>query len=706
MPFLPHSYDLSLVSLSVVIALLASYTALDLVGRIRAAEGNHAYGWLLAGALSMGSGIWSMHFVGMLAFQLPMEMGYRIDVTALSWLCAVVGSLIALYLASASQLTRARYLCGTISMASAIVSMHYLGMAAMAMTPTIVYDPYWVTISILIALGASAAALYVGFNLRAREVFVRKASAAVLLGFAIAGMHYAGMQAAGFPYGSICGAANSIDDNWLALLIANTTILLLACMLTAIALDRRLENRTAQFVHSLQAANFQLHHASRHDPLTNLGNRQLLRERLELAIESAEFQGAELALIYLDVDDFKSFNDNIGHDYGDEILKWVGAALAQTVRSGDTAVRIGGDEFVLLITTETGAASLRQICRQLLVAVRGVDVGQAQLSASIGVARYPTDGTTAPALMKSSDLAMYSAKNQGKNRYAFFTPDLAEALDREFAIQHELTEAIEASQIKLYYQPKYDVNTRRVVGAEALARWQHPTAGFVTPGHFIAVAERSNQIGNLQTGMLRQVCTDMKAWRARGLHVPPVAVNLSALSLRNVELPDMIAATLRDFGLAASDLICEITETAALPELEHTLATLRGLREHGIRIALDDFGTGLSSMSYLRDLPVDELKIDRAFIAQLGAENDHQTMIVHAIINLAHSLNLRVVAEGVEREVQLEQLERLKCDQVQGYLFSCAVPADEFAGFLAGASSSGSSIGAWSNAKDDFPGPI
>ncbi|WP_158583352.1 bifunctional diguanylate cyclase/phosphodiesterase [Salinisphaera sp. Q1T1-3] len=677
------SYNVWLVGLSIGIALLASYTALDLIGRIRAAVGWYARGWVFAGALTMGSGIWSMHFVGMLALALPVDLDYQFELTAISWVLALTGSLVALSMASGDSLTRARLVVGTLGMATAIVCMHYVGMAAMQMQPHIVYDPLWVTISVLIALMASASALNVGFRLKSRERFSRKILAAVLLGFAISGMHYAGMYAAQFPVNSVPAAYHAVDGYWLALLAANTSILMLACMLTAIALDRRLQDRTEEYVQSLRAANLQLHYASRHDPLTNLGNRTLLKEQLDVAIDRAMMQDDAIALVYLDLDDFKSLNDNLGHDYGDKVLCDVGAALDQTLGPGDTAVRIGGDEFLLLIVDEASRSSLEGLCERLLVAVRGAAQGHVRVTASVGVARFPFHGKTPPALMKACDLAMYRAKRAGKDRYAFFTPALSQGLARDFAIQNELTDAIRAGQVRPFYQPKYDVRTHRLVGSEALARWSHPCDGMVSPARFIAVAERSNQIGDLQVAMLRQVCADIRRWRSEGLSVPPVAFNLSALCLRNPALPELIIGTLAEFGLSPGDLICEITETAAIPELKQTLQILRDLRARGVRIALDDFGTGLSSMSYLRDLPVDELKIDRAFIARVGAESDHESMIVHAIINLAHSLGLGVVAEGVEQQVQLDQLLHLNCDHVQGFLFSPAMAPADFASLLA-----------------------
>ena len=677
MAFLSGTHDPLLVSVSIGIAVLAGYTALDLTGRIRAAQGATAWGWLLAGALSMGSGIWAMHFVGMLAFDLPIEMGYRVDLTAASWLLAVLGSVLGLRLATAPTLHRHHHLSGTVFITTAIVGMHYTGMAAMDMRPAISYDPFWVCVSIGVALAASYGALRIAFS-HSQSGFMDKTLAALALGGAVVGMHYTAMQAAQFPIGSVCGAVTAISTPWLAFLITNTALLLLACALVAGALDRRLQNRTAEHMAALERMSDQLRHANRHDSLTNLGNRVLLRERLNLAIEHAARTGSGFALIALDVDNFKQLNDNLGHDYGDDILRRVGAALYQSVRPQDTAVRMGSDEFSLIVVSNQGDEALEHVSERLLAAVRSVGAGRTRLSASLGLACYPADGKTAPALMKSADIALHNAKQAGRDRYAFFTFEQTAGLERDFVIRNELNAAIASGEIRPHYQPKYDVATRQLVGCEALARWHHPVRGKLSPGEFIMVAEQSNQINDLQMSMLRQICRDVRAWRDAGRVVPPIAFNLSAMCLRNTALPDILLGTLDEFGLSSDDLICEITETAAIAELAATLKTLRGLRACGIRIALDDFGTGLSSMSYLRDLPIDQLKIDRTFISQLTSPNEHGRMIVDAVINLAHAMNLEVVAEGVEEESQLVQLQQMHCDQVQGYLFSPALSADEF----------------------------
>ena len=681
MTLLTGTHDPVLVVVSISIGVIAAYTAFDLVGRIRAAQGSTAWGWLLAGALSLGSGIWAMHFVGMLAFDLPIEMGYRVDLTAVSWLLAVLGSVLGLRVATAPKLLKRHHLGGTVFISTAIVGMHYTGMAAMDMQPTISYDPFWVCVSIGVVLAACYAALHIAFS-RYRGGYTDRLLAALALGGAIAGMHYAAMQAAQFPIGSVCGAVTAISTPWLALLTATTAVLLLACALIAGALDRGLQNRTAQHMAALERVSDQLRHANRHDSLTNLGNRVLLRERLNLAIEHAARSGRAFALIALDLDNFKQLNDNLGHDQGDDILRRVGLALHGSIRDQDTAVRMGSDEFSLVaVSTQTDEA-LEAMCEQLLDAVGSVGANRARLSASLGVARYPIDGRSTPALMKSADIALHSAKQAGKGRYAFFAVEQTAGLEHEFVIRNELSAAIASGEIRPHYQPKYDVETRQLIGCEALARWHHPSRGTISPAEFIRVAERSNQIDELQMSMLRQVCCDIRGWRQAGHIVPPVAFNLSAMCLRNTGLADVLLGTLDEFGLCSDDLICEITETAAITELGRTLQTLQGLRACGIRLALDDFGTGLSSMSYLRDLPVDQLKIDRSFINGLVSGGKHAAMIVDAMIHLAHAMNLSVVAEGVEHESQLVSLQQMQCDQIQGYLFSPAVAADAYAALL------------------------
>jgi len=679
--YMTSHYDYRLVALSIIVAIAASYTALDTVGRIRAAERWHAYSWLTAGALAMGTGIWSMHFIGMMAFILPTPMGYDVGVTALSWVMAVAASLMALHLASRVRMTWGTLLCGASLMAAAILGMHYTGMAAMQMMPVIVYDPVWVFLSIVVALMASAAGLWMAFELRDKRrlrSIVTKSGAATFKGLAIAGAHYTAMAGARFPIDSVCGAANGLNSNWLAVLVGASTILLLGIALIAAALDRRLENHTARLVESLSQANAQLHHSSRHDPLTNLANRYLLTERLEHAIEHWHQAAHQFAVVYIDLDGFKVLNDNLGHDVGDQLLVRVARALTQVVRHGDTVARVGGDEFVVLLNNVASEHTIAIVCQKILAAVHSVHIENTHLSVSVGSASCPEHGEEAAQLIAAADQAMYCAKAAGKNQYARFEAEMAVQMADAFTIQKELGPAIETGQIVVFYQPKYAALDRSLTGAEALVRWKHPDKGLIPPDRFIPIAERSGGIDALETCVLTTVCAQVRTWLDAGFEVPCIAVNLSASRIRDPFLPGRVQACLKEWRLDARYLMFEITETVAIQEMLRAVDTLKRFTAMGLSVALDDFGTGHSSLSYLQRLPVQQLKIDRAFISGLGRHDPNEIAIVRSIISLAHNLNLRVVAEGVETEEQLAYLNQFECDEVQGFLFSKAVPADEF----------------------------
>jgi diguanylate cyclase (GGDEF)-like protein len=683
--FMIGQYDYRLVALSVVVAMFASYTALDLAGRVAVAR-KRAHVWLAGGAFAMGTGIWSMHFVAMLAFKLPIAMGYSFVITTASWLMAVFASAIALYLVSQPLLSLKRIFFGAICMAAGIGGMHYTGMYAMRMQPGIVYDPILVAASLVIAFGASAAALFIAFKLRnavSLHGVVRKIGAAMVMGVAIAGMHYTGMAAAQFPLGSVCGAASDLDPAWLATLIGVSTLLLLGTTLIASVLDQRLENQTAQLVNSLSKANAELLHLSLHDPLTNLANRALLHDRIGQSLDRWRHDRAHFAVIYVDLDGFKAINDNLGHRVGDELLKTAARAMTETVRHSDIIARMGGDEFVVLVNDLDGPDAVARICAKLLETIARITEGGIQLSASIGSAIYPDDGEDASQLITAADHAMYAAKMAGKNGYQPYRPYMNAPASEEFAIQTELRAAIKNGELVVHYQPKYSAGERRLLGAEALVRWQHRTRGLIPPDRFIYVAERCGLIVDLECWVLESVCAQIRAWLDAGMDVPPISVNLSAVRIRDKHLPEHVQACLDRHGLPARYLVFEITESLAMDDVFQAIRTLARFNEMGVHFALDDFGTGYSSLSYLKQLPLQQLKIDRTFIADMEKGENSQAEIVRSIIGLAHALGLRVVAEGVETEAQMTYLNRFRCDEVQGYLLSRPVPANDFAALIA-----------------------
>ena len=456
MDFLTGTYDDRLVAASLAIAVLAAYTALDLVGWIRTKPRLLRHVWLAVGAIALGTGIGSMHLVGLLALSLPIDIGFRIDIAALGWLAGVCGSLAALALLIPKHVTRTRLFGASLLLAGTIVALHYLTLWSMQLTPPLVHDRAWVALSIVVAFAACNAALRIAASAVSSSglsAFGRKSAGALLLAIGIAGTHYVGMQTSQFPAASTSAAAGELDWRWLALLISNTTLLLLAALLVVIALDRRMERRTAQLTQSLEMAHLQLHHASRHDPLTQLGNRPLLRERLEQAIMAAHEQRQRVALLHIGLDRFKQVNDTLGHDSADTLLTRLAQSLSQSAQPGDTVTRVGGDEFLILMTGDVGSRSLHRHCERLLALIRDINSGQTHLSGSIGVARYPIDAYDASGMITASHMAMYSAKRAGRDQYAFFTSELAQSVERDVAIRSELSEAIDCGQISPITSP-------------------------------------------------------------------------------------------------------------------------------------------------------------------------------------------------------------------------------------------------------------
>ncbi|HGY9626053.1 putative bifunctional diguanylate cyclase/phosphodiesterase [Pseudomonas putida] len=676
------SYSSSLVLISLCVAILASYTALDLTGRIATAKGRSAYLWMGGGAFALGVGIWSMHFIGMLAFSLPIELGYDLTLTALSLLIAVLSSAFALWLVSQPSLPWLHLGLGASIMGGGIASMHYTGMAALRMLPGIDYDPTLFGVSLGIAVGASAAALWIAFRLRQHTPYVRhiRGAAAVVMGIAIVGMHYTGMAAANFPEGSFCGAlAGGLRGDGLAYLVLITTLAVLAVALLTSVLDARLEARTSALAHSLTLANQELTQLALHDTLTGLPNRTLLAERIEQAISKVAEQGGCFALMFIDLDGFKPVNDAFGHHVGDQLLKAVAARLRGHLHSQDTLARIGGDEFVLLVALDEPADAMDVAVKQVDLVARPYRVAEhdLQLSASVGIVLYPGNGQDQHELLRNADAAMYHAKSAGKNGYSFFDVSMNTNARQQLQLLQDLRAALQHGQFRLHYQPKFDAVARQPIGAEALLRWEHPQHGLLLPDRFIGLAEKTGLIIPIGDWVLDEACRQMRVWLDQGRSDWRIAVNLSAIQFCHAGLVDSVARALQDNNLPANRLTLEITETTAMRDADASLAVLQKLSGMGVDLSIDDFGTGYSSLMYLKRLPANELKIDRGFVRDLEQDSD-DAAIVSAIVALGQALDLRIVAEGVETNRQQEFLTRLGCDSLQGYLLGQPVPAEQF----------------------------
>ncbi len=441
------------------------------------------------------------------------------------------------------------------------------------------------------------------------------------------------------------------------------------------ALERTITDRTS----GLEAANRQLRQLASHDALTGLPNRLLLEDRVSRAIAQASRHSHQFALLVVDLDRFKLINDSLGHQAGDDLLREVAQRLSATVRSIDTTARLGGDEFVMLLEGPVAPAEAEEVGQRAIQALaqpmrlHGIDV---HVTPSIGVAFYPKDGTSVDLLIAHADAAMYSAKERGRNNLQCYAEGMSTLTQGRVQFESELHQALHSGQFELHYQPKVDTNSGRINSAEALIRWRHPQRGLVAPGEFIPIAEECGLIDAIGEWVLFEACRQAKAWQRCGRPLR-VAVNVAPSQFRLRNLADQIRRALDDSGLDPKLLEIELTETAVMSDAEESIQLLEAISRMGVLVSVDDFGTGYSSMSYLRRFPIDKLKIDRCFIEHV-TRRPEDASIVQAIISLAHSLRLKVIAEGVETAEQLRLLSDLGCDQYQGFYFSAALTASSF----------------------------
>jgi len=431
----------------------------------------------------------------------------------------------------------------------------------------------------------------------------------------------------------------------------------------------------------------QIKHLAYHDALTALPNRLLFKDRLTVAISHAQRERRKLAVLFLDLDRFKVINDSLGHNIGDQLLQAVSARVQSCVRESDTVARLGGDEFTVLLPQLPHGEDAALVAQKIIDAVRypfHIEGREFFMTTSIGISLYPDDGIDAESLIKNADTAMYQAKEQGRDNYQLFNAFInAKALQR-IALEHGLRKALANQELAVYYQPIFDFRTGRISGMEALLRWNHPTLGMIPPAVFIPLAEAIGVMIPIGTWAMRAACAQAKAWHDAGFRSLSLAVNLSVCQLQQPDLLQRVREILEETGLPSRMLELEITESSAMQSPENSVRTLYDLKKLGVRISLDDFGTGHSSLSYLKRFPIDTLKIDQSFVHDITHDPD-TAAIVTAIIAMAHSLRLKVIAEGVEFTEQSSFLKRYGCDQMQGYLIKAPVPVDRFTDLLANA---------------------
>ena len=426
-----------------------------------------------------------------------------------------------------------------------------------------------------------------------------------------------------------------------------------------------------------------IHHLAHHDPLTGLANRTLLLECLKLAIDRSNRNQTAGALAFIDLDNFKHINDNFGHDAGDAVLRELADRLRSNMRDVDTVARIGGDEFVILISQHGAGQHLADLLERIRVSVcTPMTVGDREIvpSASIGVSLFPHDGDSSDQVMRSADAAMYHAKSLGRNNVQFYSAELGQAMHDSISLQASLSRAIDDGQLVLFYQPKVDLRSGKIIGAEALVRWNHPEAGLILPDRFISLAEETGLIVPLGDWVIDTACRMLCTLAALGLHDLVISVNLSSRQLRRRQFPQHLAEAVQRHNVSPDKLELEMTESQLLDRPDDAIVTLNALKKMGFKLSIDDFGTGFSSLSYLEQFPVDFIKIDRSFLCSVGPDSD--AIITRAIIALGQALKLGVIAEGVETLEQLSFLRRHGCDQMQGFYFSPAVPQNDFLAML------------------------
>lgn len=437
-------------------------------------------------------------------------------------------------------------------------------------------------------------------------------------------------------------------------------------------------------ISSIKQSEAELEYLAHHDPLTRLPNRLLLNAHLGHALKRAQRDRKLVAVFFLDLDRFKNINDSMGHAQGDRLLMAVASCLTESFRKEDTISRLGGDEFVIVaedIKTAREAAWMAGNILKLFSRPFVLDSREMFINASIGISLYPDDGEDVDTLIKNADAAMYRAKEQGRNNYQFYTQELTEAAFDRVSLETSLRHALERREFVLYYQPQFSLQSGELVGVEALIRWQHPDQGLILPGKFIALAEETGLIVPIGAWVLYAACTQGRAWMDAGYAPVRMAVNLSARQFHKQDLAKTLAITLEETRMPAQYLELELTESIVMQDAEATINTMRQLSDMGVELSIDDFGTGYSSLSYMKRFPINKLKIDQSFVKDL-CEDPQDAEIILSIIALGHSMNLRVIAEGVETEQQLHYLRQQRCDEVQGYLCGVPVPAAEFVQFL------------------------
>lgn len=807
---LDKNYSLYLVVLSVIIAIASSFTAFGTSERIYAAsQQSHKILWNLFGAISMGVGIWAMHFIGSLALELPIPVSYNPRLTLLSVFPAIMASSVVLWLMNQAQFNILRLVFCGVLLGSAIGTMHYLGMAAMELNASMVYIKSIFALSILVAITLASIALKIQFDAshqgQYQTINTKQCFAALVMGLAVSSMHYTAMYAVVFlPSQNTLNSTSAIEASTLSTSIAAIVFLFLSL---AIIIPHTLRFR--QLVATLKkneqdlkiaAIAFQTHegimvtdhnyriirineaftrisgygesevigktpkmlqsgkhnnefykkfwnrlikdekwsgevtnrkkngdlynewqtisvvkdqnHNIKHyisffsditefkltedkitklafyDSLTELPNRRLLYDRLEYELGIARRYNRVGILFFLDLDRFKHINDSLGHSIGDELLIETANRLQSLIRETDTAVRLGGDEFIVLVSAQDGINSdlieqSNMIAGKIIKAINSPFLANGHklfISTSIGVTLYTGIDETVETILKRADTAMYQAKEAGRNTFRFYQQSMQDAADSRLGIERNLRAAIVNNELSIHYQPQLS-NDNKIIGAEALLRWQNTELGSISPAEFIPIAEETGLIIPIGEWTLNEVCRQINAWSKENINLPHIAINISAKQFHQADFVSMIVHTVSEYNINPSKILLEITESVFIGNIEEVIDKMHALKKQGFRFSMDDFGTGYSSLTSLKRLPFDQLKIDQSFVREL-VDQPTDAAIVKAIVAMASSMGLDLIAEGVETNLHLVFLKGFGCHNYQGYYFSKPLVAEKLAEYV------------------------
>ncbi|MDW2644507.1 EAL domain-containing protein [Citrobacter sp. HN-141] len=670
------SWDPVLIGISFVVAFIASFIALDSAGKVAISSRRESTFWRLSGGATLGMGIWSMHFIGMLAMKMSMPINYHFSLTAFSFLIALISATLAINIAISGQtLSTRRLIVATSLLSTGVVAMHYVGMVAIVEHVAIRWQFSLILLSVVIAIIASGIGLWLAFHLRqnTRRALINRLIAALVMALAIASMHYTGMGAATFTHFGHT-AHDGLSTLELSIWVCAITLVILGIMLVISMVDSQL--RTSRLADNLHQLNCQLEHQVHFDALTGLANRTQIDACLQTCLRHSKLHQQHFSLVFIDLDRFKIVNDTWGHHIGDQLLIASTQRVYSCLDDTMTLARLGGDEFILLVPNSNREA-ISVLMTRIASAVKepftlfGHTI---RVSLSAGSSLYPEHGSTLHELKVKADTAMYHVKQAGRNGWAIYTPEMEAIADTPPTFLQELSQALERNQFELWYQPKYTAGDHSLTGFEALLRWHHPERGVLLPAEFLPALEETGLIIPVGTWILQQACRQLYQWKSQGHTEWTLAVNLSPAQFEQPDIVDIVCNALAQYQLSPAHLTLELTESTALKNLKRSVEVLNAFADLGITVSIDDFGTGYSNILMLKSLPARELKIDRIFVKDIS-ENSKNTKIVSTIIDIAHSMNMCVVAEGIETQEQETLLTQMGCGVLQGFLYAKPLPA-------------------------------